>query len=94
MEHHPPTLEGDHKLRLTLPSESSKDEFNLHKTEILAFLRAQLNNHQIDTVIDIRKADLPQEAYIFSGKDKYEKLLSLNPHIELLVKTFKINHLN
>nr|WP_294936752.1 DNA polymerase III subunit gamma/tau [uncultured Flavobacterium sp.] len=83
-----PTLEGT-AIKLELPNEGSKVDFDNNKTELLGYLRGKLHNH--DIVIDVHVNEVTQSKHAFTPLEKYEKLKSINPAMELLRKTFDLD---
>jgi hypothetical protein len=72
-----------------LPNESSKIDFDGEKHNLLGYLRAKLNNHDITINIVINEAIESKKA--FTVQEKYERLKGLNPALELLKKTFDLD---
>lgn len=83
-----PTLEG-FTIKLELPNEGSKVDFDNNKNELLGYLRGKLHNH--DIVIDVHVNEVTQSKHAFTPLEKYEKLKALNPAMELLRKTFDLD---
>lgn len=83
-----PTLDGT-TIKLELPNEGSKVDFDASKTELLGYLRGKLHNH--DIVIDVHVNEVTETKYAFTPIEKYEKLKSINPAMELLRKTFDLD---
>lgn len=83
-----PTLEGS-TIKLELPNEGSKVDFDNNKTELLGYLRGKLHNH--DIVIDVHVNEVTQNKHAFTPLEKYEKLKAINPAMELLRKTFDLD---
>ena len=83
-----PTLDGT-TIKLELPNEGSKVDFDNSKTELLGYLRGKLHNH--DIVIDVHVNEVTETKYAFTPLEKYEKLKAINPAMELLRKTFDLD---
>ncbi|ESU27147.1 DNA polymerase III subunit gamma/tau [Flavobacterium limnosediminis JC2902] len=83
-----PTLDG-FTIKLELPNEGSKVDFDASKNELVGYLRGKLHNH--DIVIDVHVNEVTETKYAFTPMEKYEKLKSLNPAMELLRKTFDLD---
>ncbi|KGO96602.1 hypothetical protein Q767_02470 [Flavobacterium enshiense DK69] len=83
-----PTLDG-FTIKLELPNEGSKVDFDANKNELLGYLRGKLHNH--DIVIDVHVNEVTETKYAFTPLEKYEKLKSINPAMELLRKTFDLD---
>lgn len=72
-----------------LPNESSKIDFEKEQFELLGYLRGKLHNHDISIEIKINEAIVNQKAY--TNQDKYNRLLEINPSLELLKKKFDLD---
>lgn len=83
-----PSLEGT-TIRLELPNEGSKVDFDTNKHELLGYLRGKLHNH--DIVIDVNVNEMVSTKHAFTPIEKFEKLKSINPALELLRKTFDLD---
>ena len=84
-----PKLEGNLIIH-ELPNEGSKLDFDNEKLDLLGFLRSHLKNHDIMIRIDVNEAAVAQK-FAFTDQDKYNRLLGLNPNLELLKKTFDLD---
>ena len=71
-----------------LPNEGSKIDFENEKHELLQFLRSHLKNHDLTIRVDVNEVVL--QKFAFTDEDKYERLLKINPNLELLKKTFDL----
>lgn len=83
-----PTLEG-FTIKLELPNEGSKVDFDANKNELLGYLRGKLHNH--DIVIEVHVNEVTETKYAFTPLEKFEKLKSINPAMELLRRTFDLD---
>lgn len=83
-----PILDGT-IIRLELPNEGSKVDFDASKHELLGYLRGKLHNH--DIVIDVHVNEVISSKHAFTPLEKFEKLKSINPAIEILRKTFDLD---
>jgi hypothetical protein len=83
-----PTLEGT-TIKLELPNAGSKVDFDNSKNELLGYLRGKLHNH--DIVIDVHVNEVTETKYAFTPIEKYERLKTINPAMELLRKTFDLD---
>jgi hypothetical protein len=72
-----------------LPNESSKIDFEKEKPELLGYLRGKLHNHDIAIQVDVNEQLVLKKAY--TNKDKYNRLLEINPNLELLRKMFELD---
>lgn len=83
-----PTLEGTMVIH-ELPNESSKIDFEKEKPELLGYLRGKLHNHDIQIHVKVNEALVVKKA--FTNQDKYNRLLEINPNLELLKKMFDLD---
>lgn len=72
-----------------LPNEGTKIEFERAKNEILGYLRGMLHNHDIEIEVIVNEKIETKKA--FTPEEKYNRLKELNPHLELLRKTFDLD---
>jgi DNA polymerase-3 subunit gamma/tau len=72
-----------------LPNESSKIDFKKEKPELLGYLRGKLHNHDITIQVDVNEQLVLKKAY--TNQDKYNRLLEINPNLELLRKMFELD---
>jgi len=83
-----PTLDGSTILH-ELPNESSKIDFEKEKTELLGYLRGKLHNHDIQIVVKVNETLVSKRA--FTNQDKYNRLVEINPNLEVLKKMFDLD---
>ena len=83
-----PILEGT-KITHELPNESSKIDFEKEKPELLGYLRGKLHNHDITIQVNVNETLVLKKA--FTNQDKYNRLLEINPNLELLKKMFELD---
>lgn len=83
-----PILEGT-KITHELPNESSKIDFEKEKPELLGYLRGKLHNHDITIEVNVNETLVLKKA--FTNQDKYNRLLEINPNLELLKKMFELD---
>lgn len=90
MQINDPVLDSDGiTVRLELPNEGSKVDFDNGKLELLGYLRGKLHNH--DIVIETHVNEAVATKHAFTPIEKYEKLKAINPALELLRKTFDLD---
>jgi len=83
-----PTLDGTTILH-ELPNESSKIDFEKERPELLGYLRGKLHNHDIQIVVKVNETLVSKRA--FTNQDKYNRLVEINPNLELLKKMFDLD---
>lgn len=74
---HPVKLEDDFQLKLILDSEIQALELNTEKSNLLGFLRRELNNYGIDLVTEIVQHQ--EESKHLTSKDKFLAMVEKNP---------------
>ncbi|RZJ58883.1 MAG: DNA polymerase III subunit gamma/tau [Flavobacterium sp.] len=83
-----PILDGT-TIKLELPNEGSKVDFDNGKHDLLGYLRGKLHNH--DIIIETHVNETTERKYAFTPEEKYEKLKAMNPAVELLRKAFDLD---
>ena len=80
-----PILEGITIIH-ELPNESSKIDFEKEKPELLGYLRGKLHNHDITIDVKVNETLVLKKNY--TPQDKYNRLVELNPNLELMRNMF------
>ena len=80
-----PILEGTTIIH-ELPNESSKIDFEKEKPELLGYLRGKLHNHDITINVKVNETLVLKKNY--TPQDKYNRLVELNPNLELMRNLF------
>ncbi|MBS7254883.1 DNA polymerase III subunit gamma/tau [Flavobacterium branchiicola] len=83
-----PTLDGT-KITLELPNEGSKLDFESQLNGLLGHLKGHLHNH--DITIEIIVNETIETKRSLNDQDRYNRLLEINPNIELLRATFGLD---
>ncbi|WP_395632632.1 DNA polymerase III subunit gamma/tau [Flavobacterium sp.] len=83
-----PILEGTTIIH-ELPNESSKIDFEKERPELLGYLRGKLHNHDIQIVVKVNETLVVKKA--FTNQDKYNRLVEINPNLEMLKKMFDLD---
>ena len=83
-----PKLNGT-QITLELPNEGSKLDFESQLNGLLGHLRGHLHNHDITIEIIVNEAIETKRS--FNDQDRYNRLLEINPNIELLRTTFGLD---
>lgn len=90
MQINDPELQKDgFTIKLELPNEGSKVDFDNNKIELLGYLRGKLHNH--DIVVETHVNETVEKKYAFTPEDRYERLKNINPALDLLRKTFDLD---
>lgn len=80
-----PTLDGTTIIH-ELPNESSKIDFEKERPELLGYLRGKLHNHEITIEVKVNETLVQKKSY--TTQDKYNRLVELNPNLELMRNIF------
>lgn len=83
-----PQVDGE-TIHLTFPNSSLKKQLENEKGPLLQYLRTQLNNHNID--IEIQVNEEKRKKYVYTDKEKYERLVAKNPSLEKLRESFDLD---
>ena len=84
-----PTLDGN-IMFYEVPNQGARLDFELEKTLLLRFLHSNLNNYEIDIQVVVNEK--MEQKVAFTPQDKYERLLRINPKLELLKRTFDLDY--
>lgn len=83
-----PKLDG-HVIKLELPNESMKLNLIQDQGELMRFLKDKLQNTSIS--LDISVNHKSEKKYVYTPREKFEKLREKNPNLELLRTTFDLD---
>ena len=83
-----PKLNGT-VITLELPNEGSKLDFEGQINGLLGYLKGHLHNH--DITIEVIVNETIETKRSFNDQDRYNRLLEINPNIELLRSTFGLD---
>ena len=83
-----PKLNGT-QITIELPNEGSKLDFESEKIGLLGHLRGHLHNH--DITVDVIVNEKIENKRSLNDQDRYNRLLEINPNIELLRNTFGLD---
>ena len=83
-----PTLEGTTIIH-ELPNESSKIDFEKERPELLGYLRGKLHNHDIQIHVKVNETLVVKRA--FTNQDKYNRLVEINPNLEVMKNLFGLD---
>lgn len=82
-----PKLEGS-LIHLVFPNDTIKVEVERAKYELLGFLRERLQNYEVDLSIEVNETETKR--YVYTAREKFEKLREKNPLIDDLRKEFDL----
>jgi len=77
----------DKKLQVTLPAQGMKDDLQREQDKLLNYLKKNLKNTHISLHIIVKKSE---EKSLVTLKEKYEKLVEINPKVEVLRQKFNL----
>jgi DNA polymerase-3 subunit gamma/tau len=78
-----------HVIKLELPNESMKLNLLQDQGELMKFLKDKLQNTTI--ILDISVNHKAEKKYVYTPREKFEKLKETNPNLELLRTTFDLD---
>ncbi|TND10020.1 MAG: DNA polymerase III subunits gamma and tau [Bacteroidetes bacterium] len=81
-------LEG-FRIELSVANATQAEEMERLKTDLLQFLRKQLNNSSISLSVIVNKVDDGRKLY--TDQEKYTRMVEINPNLEKLRKQFDLN---
>jgi len=76
-------------IHLEFPNSTNKVELERQQYDLLAFIRKELNNFDINLSITVNEER--EKQYAYTAKEKFEKLKEKNPIIDTLRKTFDLD---
>lgn len=82
----PPKLAENHLIELTLDSEHELETVNENRSALLEDIRRNLNNFSVQLQTPVDEVITNKKAY--TPKEKYEKMLAHNPHLDQLRERF------
>ncbi|WP_160128733.1 DNA polymerase III subunit gamma/tau [Kordia antarctica] len=83
-----PKLKNETTICLEMPNETMRIEIERAQYPLLEYVRTALNNYDVSLEIDVN--ELTAKKYVFTTRDKYEKLKEINPLVERLRKDFDL----
>jgi len=88
---HIPEKTSETQIQIQLNSESQrKDMQEKIQSELLGFLKEELNNYSINLTVGITE-EIKTENLIYTEKDKFKYLSEKNPELESLKKKFNLD---
>lgn len=83
-----PILRGD-ILSIEMPTDTMKLELERAKGPLLAYIRKRIKNTNLDLHIEVNETS--EKKYVFTTREKFDKLKEINPLLEKLRKTFDLD---
>ena len=83
-----PKLEGA-IIHLEFPNHTIKTEVERAKYDLLGYMREKLQNYEVD--LDITVNETTEKRYVYSTREKFEKMKEMNPALERLRQEFDLD---
>ena len=84
-----PKLLDHFVIGITLPNDTMKKEVERAQSGVLDYLKAKLNNHSITLKVSV--LETMDTKYAFTPEEKYEKIRSKNPAVDVLRQSFDLD---
>ncbi len=79
----------DRTIHLEFPNTTNKVELERKQSDLLGYIRKKLNNFEVKLAITVNEE--LEKQFVYSPKEKFEKLKEKRPEMELLRKTFDLD---
>tara|TARA_B100000242_G_scaffold291879_1_gene266063 strand:+ start:683 stop:1300 length:618 start_codon:yes stop_codon:yes gene_type:complete len=83
-----PTLKNKYEIHYTLSNNINKIELEKNKNKLLNFLSKNLKNDLLELILKVNKEK--EKKFLYSAKEKFERMKKINPSIEKMRKDFKL----
>ncbi len=83
-----PKLENE-TIHFEITNGVQEKEFEIHRQELLDYLRSQLNNYSLE--LKITKVEPKESNIIYSDEDRLKAMLKENPQLGNLIKTLGLD---
>jgi len=84
-----PKLLDNFVIGITLPNDTMKKEVERTQSGVLDYLKSKLNNHSIS--LEVSVLETMDTKYAFTPEEKYEKIRSKNPAVDVLRQSFDLD---
>lgn len=84
-----PKLLDNFVIGITLPNDTMKKEVERAQSGVLDYLKAKLNNHSITLKVSV--LETMDTKYAFTPEEKFEKIRSKNPAVDVLRQSFDLD---
>ena len=85
-----PNLGADNLIEHFVDNNVQKEFFQKNETDVMTFLRQELNNWSIIIKVDIGSEESGDKK-LYSGQDKFKDMAERNPHLKTLQQRFKLD---
>lgn len=79
----------ENKIHVVMPTETMKLELRRAQNQLMKHIRKTVKNDHVELQIEVNEK--AEKKYVFTPRDKYEKLKEKNPLLEKLRKTFDLD---
>jgi DNA polymerase-3 subunit gamma/tau len=83
-----PVIGENFEVKHTVDNDVQLGFIKTHETNLVGYLRKELNNYSIQLTI---KEETAAEGKLFSSKDKFDDMAERNPHLKTLRQKFKLD---
>ncbi len=83
-----PKLKNKNEIHYTLSNNINKIELEKNKNELMSFLSKNLRNDFLELILIVNKNE--EKKFIYSAKEKFERMKKINPSIDKMRKDFKL----
>jgi len=83
-----PVIGENFQVKHTVDNDVQLGFIKAHETNLVGYLRKELNNYSIQLTI---KEETAAEGKLFSSKDKFDDMAERNPHLKTLRQKFKLD---
>lgn len=84
-----PKLLDNFVIGITLPNDTMKKEVERAQSGVLDYLKSKLNNHSIS--LEVSVLETMDTKYAFTPEEKYKKIRSKNPAVDVLRQSFDLD---
>lgn len=77
----------DKELQVTLPAQGMKEDLQREQDKLLNYLKKNLRNTHIEMHINVKRTE---EKSLVTTREKYDKLVEINPKVEVLRQKFNL----
>ena len=84
-------MEGQETIQVEVNTRIQENELLKDKTNLLLFLRKDLNNNRIDLNIIVKKEEKGTSTKVFTAADKLNAMMLKNPALKTLKEKFNLD---
>ena len=83
-----PYVKNINEIHYSVSNNINKKELEKNKNKLISFLSKKLENDFLKIKVSVNKLD--EKKFIYSSKEKFDKMKEINPTIEKMRKEFKL----